>query len=246
MLRTCSIRLLTSLLLALTASISISISTPAQTPQAQARSAAAVLPLRLETAPNFEPNSAPSFHPSFAPTSARIPSPPRRPLPVPDPLPYRPPPPLQPFPTPPGGIGLVQIGNAAGTIFSGRVVSIARVPASAGPVKTVAITFHVERALRGASTGQDFTIFQWIGLWTSGQRYRVGERVLLFLYPPSKLGLTSSVGGPMGRFALDEFGRVVLSPQHLAAFGADPVLGGRSLISFRDFARAVLQARGEE
>jgi hypothetical protein len=113
-------------------------------------------------------------------------------------------------------------------------------------VKTVAITFHVERALHGASTGQDFTIFQWIGLWTSGQRYRVGERVLLFLYPPSKLGLTSSVGGPMGRFALDELGRVVLSPQHLAAFGADPVLGGRSLISFRDFARAVLQARGEE
>jgi hypothetical protein len=32
------------------------------------------------------------------------------------------------------------------------------------------------------------TILEWLGLSSSGQRYAIGEHVL-FLYPPSKLGL---------------------------------------------------------
>src|SRR5712675_1465822 len=92
-----------------------------------------------------------------------------------------------------GAIGFQQIAHAAGTIFSGTVTAIARHPPThPQPVETVAITFHVERAIRGASPGTDLTVEQWMGLWASGQRYRVGERVLLFLYPPSKLGLTSA------------------------------------------------------
>ena len=79
-----------------------------------------------------------------------------------------------------------------------------------------------------------------------GQRYRVGERVLLFLYPPSKLGLTSCVGGRMGRFTVDPWGRVLLSAQHLSAFRADPVLGGKSRVRFSDFALAVRRASEEE
>lgn len=147
----------------------------------------------------------------------------------------------------PGTIGFPLIAHAAGTIFSGTVTAIARQPA--GPsqaVETVAITFHIENAIRGATPGQNLTILQWIGLWSSGQRYRVGERVLLFLYPPSKLGLTSCVAGAMGRFTLDPRGRVLLSAQHLSAFRADPVLGGKSRVSFSDFAWAVRQASKEE
>jgi len=45
-------------------------------------------------------------------------------------------------------------------------------------------------------------------LWSFGLRYRRGERALLFLYPPSRLGLTSWVGGPLGRFAVDSTGSV--------------------------------------
>jgi hypothetical protein len=101
--------------------------------------------------------------------------------------------------TPPGTIGFPLIARAAGAIFSGTVISIARHPATQGQaVETVAITFHVENAIRGATPGEDLTISQWIGLWSGGQRYRVGERVLLFLYPPSKLRLTSCVAGGMG------------------------------------------------
>lgn len=141
-------------------------------------------------------------------------------------------------------------------VFSGTVTAVTHRPAtgqtssgqaSSGQViETVAITFHVENAIRGATPGEDLTVTQWIGLWSGGQRYRVGERALLFLYPPSKLGLTSCVGGPIGRFRLDPLGRVLLSAQQISAFLRDPVLGGKSRVSFRDFALAVRQASGEE
>lgn len=151
------------------------------------------------------------------------------------------------LPVPPGSIGFPQLTKAAGTIFSGTVTSIARRPATRGQaVETVVITFHVENAIRGATPGEDLTISQWMGLWSSGQRYRVGERVLLFLYPPSKLGLTSCVAAPMGRFSIDPLGRVLLSAQHLSAFRADPVLGGKSRVAFSDFALAVQRASEEE
>jgi hypothetical protein len=132
----------------------------------------------------------------------------------------------------------------AGAIFAGTVTAIKRSPVSAkDAVATVAITFHVNRGLRGAVSGQDFTIHQWMGLWNSGQqRYRVGERVLLFLYPASKLGLTSWVSGGLGRFVIDPGGRVLLSPEHISAFRTDPILGGKPSVSIEDFAWAVRRA----
>ena len=148
---------------------------------------------------------------------------------------------------PPGVVGFPQFVRAAGIIFSGTVTNIQRRPAIRGQtVETVAVRFHIESAIRGATSGKDLTITQWIGLWSSGQRYRVGERVLLFLYPNSKLGLTSWVGGTLGHFAIDRNGRVLLTAQHLGAFRKDPVLGGKSHVRVSDFARAVKQAIEEE
>jgi len=162
--------------------------------------------------------------------------------------PLRPPLPPVPLALPPSGaFAFPKFVRAAGMIFTGTVTKVERRPATAGQsVETVAVTFHVENALRGATPGQDLTITQWIGLWSSGQRYRVGERVVLFLYPASKLGLTSWVGGPLGRFAVDRAGWVLLTPQHVAAFGRDPVLGGKSRARFSDFALAVRHAGEEE
>jgi hypothetical protein len=121
-------------------------------------------------------------------------------------------------------------------------------PAKMGPVKTgavktapirtasaaradagsTAVTFQVEHAIRGAVAGQRLTIYEWAGLWRNGERYRVGEQVLLFLYSPSRLGLTSPVAGIMGRFAMDSRGRVVMSALHMAMLGSDPVFAGQS------------------
>lgn len=158
-------------------------------------------------------------------------------------VPFRPLPPITPW----GPIGFPRIAQAAGIIFSGTVTSVTRRPATrAQPIETVAITFHVEQAIRGAAPGEELSISQWMGLWSSGQRYRVGERVLLFLYPPSKLGLTSCVAAPMGRFAVDPWGRVLLTTQHLSAFRADPALGGKSRARFSDFALAVRRASEAE
>ncbi len=36
-----------------------------------------------------------------------------------------------------------------------------------------------------------------------------GQHILLFLYPPSRLGFTSPVGGPLGQIALDSNGMYV-------------------------------------
>lgn len=105
--------------------------------------------------------------------------------------------------------GLQLLDRAAGTIFAGTVTSVQRIPAKKeNEVETVQVTFRVAHALRGARAGTDLTIREWSGLWAAGERYRVGERVLLFLYKPSKLGLTSPVGGWQGRLAMDEQGRV--------------------------------------
>lgn len=158
------------------------------------------------------------------------------------------PPPIPPrFPVWTPGIGFHDVARASGIIFSGTVTRIERRPANhAQALTSVAITFHVEGAIRGVRQGEDLTILEWAGLWSSGQHYRIGERVLLFLYPNSKLGLTSCVAGPMGRFEVDAWGRILLSAQHLSAFRTDPVLGGRSRLGFSDFASAVRHASEEE
>jgi len=101
-----------------------------------------------------------------------------------------------------------QAARTSGMIFSGVVLQVQRSGTGAG---TTQITFRVETALRGVRRGQVLTISEWDGLWNMGERYVKGERVLLFLYPKSKLGLTSPVGGKTGRYKVDASGRVLIS-----------------------------------
>jgi hypothetical protein len=102
----------------------------------------------------------------------------------------------------------------AGYIFSGTVKAVERVaPRVNSSVGVMRITFHVDQGLRGTRTGQTLVIHEWAGLWQAGERYQLGERVMLFLYPPSKLGLTSPVGGESGRFGVDPGGQVVIEPR---------------------------------
>ena len=96
----------------------------------------------------------------------------------------------------------------SGLVFSGVVTHVQRSATSTG---TTQVTFRVENAIRGVRRGQVVTIREWSGLWNSGERYAIGERVLLFLYPKSKLGRTRPVGGKLGRYAVDPAGRVLIS-----------------------------------
>ena len=106
---------------------------------------------------------------------------------------------------------LQQTASRAGVIFSGRVTSI--VPtraASPDRTATVTVTCQVEDAVRGVKAGQVYSFREWVGLWSAGPRYRVGQRLLLFLYAPSRLGLTSPVGGRSGMLPVDVQGIVRL------------------------------------
>jgi hypothetical protein len=164
------------------------------------------------------------------------------------------PPPVLPrrYPIVPANPGLPQdvfqqLVRTAGIIFSGRVVSVGDTASSSGPEHAAtSITFQVEHAIRATLPNQSVTIHEWAGLWSRGERYRVGERVLLFLYGPSKLGLTSPVAGTMGRFAVDSQDRIVIGAAHIAAFTGNPLLRGRSIVPYVDFALAVRKAEPEE
>jgi hypothetical protein len=143
---------------------------------------------------------------------------------------------------------LQQLTQKAGFIFSGTVLSVEHVqPRAQNEVATVQITFRVDQALRGVSSRQIFTIREWAGLWDSGDRYRKGEQVLLFLYQSSKLGLTSSVNGNFGRFKLDSSGKILLNAARLAALQINTpvsvsVSSGTTSIPSRDLVRAIRKA----
>ncbi len=146
------------------------------------------------------------------------------------------------------GVPIFQkLNRDSGYIFSGTVTSISAVESSSqNGVGAIKITFHVEHAFRGVQTGQTLAIREWAGLWAAGEHYRIGERVMLFLFAPGKLGLTSPVGRELGRFQVDPYGHVLLNREHIAAISADPVLAGRwqgkTQISWKEFSRGI---RGE-
>jgi hypothetical protein len=107
--------------------------------------------------------------------------------------------------------------RSSGMIFSGVVLQIQRSASGA-----TQITFRVETAIRGVRRGQTVRISEWNGLWNSGERYVKGEHVMLFLYPKSKLGLTSPVGGKAGRYSVNATGQVLV-PEPLKGIRPVPI-----------------------
>lgn len=189
---------------------------------------------------------------SFAPVAGPKTSPSGYVVPVaPIGIPRSPDPPIR-YPGVPGNSAFQklvfrQLVRSAGMIFSGRVIFVGHAQSSFRPSPaSTSVTFRVEHVIRGTSPGQNLTIHEWAGLWNSGERYRVGEHVLLFLYAPSRLGLTSPVAGALGRFKMDSQGQVVMSGQHIATFAGIPGLDGKAVVSYADFAIAVRRSEREE
>ena len=115
-------------------------------------------------------------------------------------------------------LDLQLLTRRAALIFSGTVITIKLESGkSAGNSSgaLVRITFHVDEGIRGVNTGEETTIQEWHGLWvrSGGQRYRTGDRVLVFYHAPSSLGLTSPVSGEAGRFLIREDARVLLTAE---------------------------------
>jgi hypothetical protein len=114
-----------------------------------------------------------------------------------------------------------QLSRRAGMIFAGTVLAIGP-PATTetaatyrvvqGTPPSVQLSFRVDRAIAGVAQGQIVAIQEWAGAWAMQRPLTKGQHVLIFLYPPSRLGFTSPVGGSIGQVALDSGGENV--PEH--------------------------------
>jgi hypothetical protein len=153
-----------------------------------------------------------------------------------------------------------QLSRRAGMIFAGTVLTAATPTAAtdravAGVTPAVQLSFRVERAIAGAERGQILTIHEWVGAWSMHRPMRSGQHLLIFLYPPSRLGFTSPVGGSLGQVALDPSGKNVSrgAQKPVAAIGLRNASSPRprvpvdtGSISVVQLARAIRSARNEE
>ena len=123
-----------------------------------------------------------------------------------------------------------QRARRAGMIFAGTVLrtprrlaqtmTLARAPSGAPSTMGgdfVEFQFRIDRAIAGVDSGQILTIREWAGASSLQPALRAGERVLLFLYPQSRLGLTSPVGGAQGQIRLDSTGQSIAEPSLFAS-----------------------------
>ena len=143
-----------------------------------------------------------------------------------------------------------QLARASGMVFAGTVLSIVALPAADDrAMPTMEMKFRIDRAIAGVNSGQVLTIHEWAGAWSTHRAMRTGQRMLLFLYPPSRLGLTSPVGGPMGQVALDPSGKNVAAPAvigNLALHTRPPFrTTAQQSVSLRQLERAIRSAREE-
>ncbi len=109
-----------------------------------------------------------------------------------------------------------QLSRRAGMIFAGTVLAPAVGPVtnwiakrdqlalgtSPGTAPSVQLSFYIDEAIAGVKQGQVLTIHEWTGALPAQRPMRRGQHFLIFLYPPSRLGLTSPVGGPLGQVPL--------------------------------------------
>jgi hypothetical protein len=130
-----------------------------------------------------------------------------------------------------------QLSRRAGMIFAGTVLDTAtqtvteqngtsQTPAHAqstpAPTPAVQLRFRVDEPIAGVERGQVLTIHEWAGGWSMHRPMSRGQHILIFLYPPSRWGLTSPVGGALGQVALDSTGK------NVAAQTTDAAIGPRS------------------
>ena len=136
-----------------------------------------------------------------------------------------------------------QMSRRAGMIFAGTLLA-AEAPTAAtdgatpGATPAVQLSFRVDEAIAGVERGQILTIREWAGAWSMHRLMRSGQHILLFLYPPSRLGFTSPVGGSLGQVALDPSGKNVVERKQPR--------GTVAKASVNQLERAIRSARSEE
>jgi hypothetical protein len=167
-----------------------------------------------------------------------------------------------------------QLSRRAGMIFAGTVLSASPLTAAAHTVTTqtaapdravaaggmamasaVQLSFRVDQAIAGVQQGEVLTIHEWAGAWSMHRPMRSGQHILIFLYPLSRLGFTSPVGGALGQVALDPTGKIVSKSgqRPSAPIGVRDELSPRAPVPADTYSvtvvqleRAIRSARNEE
>jgi hypothetical protein len=166
-----------------------------------------------------------------------------------------------------------QLSCRAGMIFAGTLLTASSltaatqtlitqtaapdraVPAAVlGTTPAIQLSFRVDLPIAGVEQGQILTIHEWAGAWSMHRPMSSGQHILIFLYPLSRLGFTSPVGGSLGQVALDESGKnVSKSGQKSAPIGPrsespsqPPVPADTRSVSVVQLERAIRNARNEE
>lgn len=142
-----------------------------------------------------------------------------------------------------------QLSRAAGMVFAGTVLGTATSTAKDQAIPTIEVKCRVDRAIAGVHRGEVLTIREWEGAWSRQRPLHLGQHVLLFLYPPSRLGLTSPVGGPLGQIALSGKGEIVVPPALVPVGGLGSALPSLpapdNTIRLDQLERAIRAARKE-
>jgi hypothetical protein len=144
-----------------------------------------------------------------------------------------------------------QLSRASGMVFAGTVLGAAQPATRNQAIPTIEVKFRVDRAIAGVHLGEVLTIREWAAAWSRQRALHPGQRVLLFLYPTNRLGLTSPVGGPLGQIALSGKGETVVPPAQVPAVSPRSTWQGSSLpepetaIRLDQLERAIRHARKE-
>lgn len=166
-----------------------------------------------------------------------------------------------------------QLSRRAGIIFAGTVLTAAKqnvttqtaatdqsapaaLPAAIpAMVPAMELSFRVDQAIVGVERRQVVIIHEWAGAWSRHRAMTKGQHILIFLYPPSRLGLTSPVGGSLGQVALDPSGKnvaehvrkpaAVASPRSESSTSRQMPVEAPS-VSVVQLERAIRSARSEE
>ncbi len=158
-----------------------------------------------------------------------------------------------------------QLSRRAGMIFAGTVLTAATqtgITQTAAPDRAVSaaapmvqLSFRVHQAIAGVEQGQILTIHEWAGAWSMHRSMSSGQHILIFLYPLSRLGFTSPVGGSLGQVVLDPSGKIVSNYEQTpsAPMGVQneslpqpPVPLDTRSVSVVQLERAIRSARNEE
>lgn len=158
-----------------------------------------------------------------------------------------------------------QLSHRAGVIFAGTVLAAGskegksessdasvsdHSQALISSQSSLQVRFRIDEPIAGTAEnpGEIFTIHEWSGAWSLHRPLQSGQHVLILLYPVSRLGFSSPVGGAQGVVVLDPSEKYVSAEElqfRKPSSSSQNAFSIQGSISVAQLKRALLRAREE-